>query len=200
VDRLILVRHAETTFNAQGLMNPDSRLEAPLSPAGERAARELAGALAAEAIELAVCSPRLRARRTAELALAGRGVRTVVDPDLAEIAVGAFEGQPVERFRHWLGSHPATAAPPGGESLVDAAGRYLLAFGRLRELSVGVVMVVLHNLPMRLVLNAGAGEDPLAGAAQRVPQATPVAFAAAELDDALPRLAAWRRAGLATAG
>jgi broad specificity phosphatase PhoE len=194
VDRLILVRHAETTFNAHGLMNPDSRLEAPLSPAGERAARDLAGALAAEPVELVVTSPRLRARRTAELALAGRGVPAVVEPDLAEIAVGAFEGEPVERFRDWVRSHPPTARPPGAESVLDAVARYLAAFRRIRELPAGVVVAVLHNLPMRLVLNARAGEDPLRGAAQRVPQATPVAIAPGELDGALAALEAWRNA------
>ncbi|MGN6377583.1 MAG: histidine phosphatase family protein, partial [Gaiellales bacterium] len=99
MDRLILVRHAHTAHSARGLLNPDAALDVPLSDEGERAARELGRSLEAEPIDVVVSSPRLRARRTAELALAGRDVPLVVVDEFAEIGTGSFAGGPVDAYR-----------------------------------------------------------------------------------------------------
>jgi broad specificity phosphatase PhoE len=195
VDRLILVRHAETTYNAQGLMNPDSRLDALLSAAGERAARELGQSLASEPIDIAVVSPRLRTRRTAELLLAGRAVPLLELDELAEISVGSFEGSPVEAFREWVQANSLGAAPPGGESVLDAVSRYLTGLRRIQALPQPVVLAVLHNLPMRIALNAHAGDHPLAGPLKKMPHAARADMTAAELSHAIETLAAWGRSG-----
>jgi probable phosphoglycerate mutase len=191
VDRLILVRHAETAVGAAGLMHPDSRVETPLSPAGERAARALGAALAGEPIALAVCSPRLRARRTAELALEDRDVPVVDRPQLAEVAAGGFEGRPVRAYQRWVRGHPLDAAPTGGESLLAAAGRYVEGFRSLLAEPAPVVLAVVHNLPLRMVVNAEAGADPLAGPLQRVAFGLRSELAATRLAGAVDALAAW---------
>ncbi len=191
MDRLILVRHAETAVSAAGLMHPDSRLETPLSPAGERAARALGAALAGEPIALAVCSPRVRARRTAELAVEGRGVPVADRPALAEVGVGGFEGRPVQTYQRWARQHPLDAAPPGGESLLAAAGRYVEGFRGLLAEPAPVVLAVAHNLPVRMVVNVAAGADPLAGPLQRVAFDLRSELPAAGLARAVDALAAW---------
>ena len=93
-------------------MNPDAQVDAPLSEAGERAARELGQTLACEPIAVVVTSPRLRARRTAELLLAGRDVPVLELDELAEIDAGSFAGGPVSAFRQWMQSSPLAVAPP----------------------------------------------------------------------------------------
>ena len=148
MDRLILVRHGETAYNARGLMNPDSELEASLSADGEAAARRLGRALGHEPIDAIVTSPRLRARRTAEL-LAGR--RDVEVRDLDHLA-------------------------------------------EIRADPAAVIVAVTHNLPMRMLVNAAGGADPLTGPLRRVPHATRSDLTAAELDAAIEGLAAWASA------
>jgi len=191
VDRLILVRHGETAHNARGLMNPDSKLEAPLSADGEAAARRLAALLAAEPVDLIVASPRLRARRTAEL-IAGRRGLEVRDLDgLAEIRAGSFEAGPVAAFQEWVLATPPATPAPGGESVLAAAERYLDAARRIRAEPAAVVVAVTHNLPMRMLVNAAAGADPLTGPLRRVPHATRSDLTAAELDAAIAAVDAW---------
>ena len=194
MDRLILVRHGETPYNARGLMNPDSKLEAPLSTAGEQAVRRLARSLGPEAIDLVATSPRHRALRTAELLAAGRDVPVSTLDELAEIGAGSFEGGPVAAFQEWVRTGPADAAPPGGESVLAAGGRYLDAARSLGARAEPNVVAVTHNLPMRMLVNAAGGNDPLAGPLQRVPHATRADLSAAELAVARATLEAWLEA------
>ncbi len=191
MDRLILVRHAETPYNAKGLMNPDSKLDAPLSPAGERAARRLTRSLASEPIDVVVTSPRRRARRTAELLAAGRHVTLTELDELSEVGAGSFEGGPVTEFQDWVRTGPVDVAPPGGESVLSAARRYLAGARRLHALRQSSIVAVTHNLPMRMLMNAAGGSDPLAGPLQRVPHATRADLSADELSAAIVALAAW---------
>jgi probable phosphoglycerate mutase len=191
VDRLILVRHGETAHNARGVMNPDSELDAPLSADGEAAAARLGRALESEPIDLIVTSPRLRARRTADLIAGGRGVDVRDLGDLAEIRAGSFEAGPVAAFQEWVLSTPPGTPAPGGESVLAAARRYLGAARLIRAEPVTVVAAVTHNLPLRMLVNAAGGADPLTGPLRRVPQATPHNLTAAELDTAITALEAW---------
>ena len=194
MDRLILVRHGETAYNARGLMNPDAELEASLSADGEAAARRLGRALGPEPIDAIVTSPRLRARRTAEL-LAGRRDVEVRDLDhLAEIRAGSFEAGPVAAFQEWVLATPPETPAPGGESVLAAAGRYLAAARLIRADPAAVIVAVTHNLPMRMLVNAAGGADPLTGPLRRVPHATRSDLTAAELDAAIESLAAWASA------
>jgi broad specificity phosphatase PhoE len=191
VDRLILVRHGETPYNAQGLMNPDSQIDAPLSADGEAAAERLARELAAEQLDLIVTSPRLRARRTAELVAGSRGVEVRDLDDLAEIRAGDFESGPVAAFQEWVLATPSGTPAPDGESVLDAARRYLAAARLIQAEPAAVVVAVTHNLPMRILVNAAGGADPLTGPLRRVPHATRSDLSAAELDAAIEHLKAW---------
>jgi broad specificity phosphatase PhoE len=190
VDRLILVRHAETTYNARGLMNPDSRAEAGLSTAGLRAALDLRMRLLDEPIEIAIVTTRLRTTLTAE-ALVGDDIPLMVLDELAEIGVGCFEGRPVSEYRAWIRANSLRTAPLGGESVADAAARYLAGLRRIRELPGGLGLAVMHNLPMRMTLNAAAGSDPIRGDVQRVPNADRFDLSGSHLDAAIARLSAW---------
>lgn len=199
MDRLILARHAETAYSARGLLNPDPVVDAPLSDAGEQAAIGLGRALQGEPVGVVATSPRARARRTAELLVQGRDVRIVELEELAEVGSGSFAGGPVEAYRQWVRGHPPAAAPPGGESVLDAAGRYVAGLRWIRGRPESVVLAVLHNLPMRMALNAASGEHPTAGTLQRMQHVARADLTAAELDRAIESLDVWR-AGRAPPG
>jgi broad specificity phosphatase PhoE len=191
VDRLILVRHGETAYNARGLMNPDSELDAPLSAEGEAAAARLRQELEPEPIALVMTSPRLRAQRTAEIVEGGRGVEVRILDDLAEIRAGSFEAGPVAAFQEWVLATPPGTPPPGGESVLQAAQRYLAAARMIESLTGAVVVAVTHNLPMRMLVNAAAGADPLTGPSRRIPHVTRSDLSAAELAAATAAIEAW---------
>ncbi len=126
---LWLVRHGETEWSRSG--KHTSTTDLPLTERGEGVARALRDRLHEVEFDLVLCSPRQRARRTAELA----GFSEVVeDEDLAEWAYGEYEGVTTEEIREsqpgWtVWSHPT----PGGESAEDVTARLDRVLDRARE-------------------------------------------------------------------
>jgi broad specificity phosphatase PhoE len=173
-------------------MNVDSTTDAGLTAPGERAARGLGCELMDEPIDAVAVAPARRALLTAEALIAGRELPTHVIEQLAEIGVGAFEGSPVSAYSSWLRSNPLVAAPPGGESGLDATTRFLVGWRRVGELPGPVVLVVGHNLPLRMLLNASAGEDPLTGRLQRIPNVTRHDMTRDEFTAGITALQRWR--------
>ena len=88
--KLILIRHGETAWNAERRLQ--GHLDIPLNTEGERQARLLAGALAAESLDLVVASDLQRARQTAQAVATLRGMPLHIDPGLRERCYGGFEG------------------------------------------------------------------------------------------------------------
>jgi len=192
VNSFILVRHAETPYSAQGRMNPDSTVEVGLTAPGERAARGLGRDLAGERIDAVAVAPSLRTRLTADALVADRDVPIHVVDQLAEIGVGPFEDGPVSVYTTWLRNNPLTAAPPGGESALDATTRFLAGWRRVLRLPGPVVLVVSHNLPLRMLLNAAAGDDPLTGPLQRIPNVTRQDVTRDQFETGIAALSHWR--------
>jgi broad specificity phosphatase PhoE len=83
-----LIRHGETEWSLSGQHTGVTDL--PMTEAGEAAAKALHDILAGTSFDLVLCSPRRRARRTAELA----GFTDVqIEQDLAEWDYGDYEGR-----------------------------------------------------------------------------------------------------------
>ena len=121
--RILLARHGETPWNAEGRYQ--GQIDIPLSPIGEAQAQALGARLASVDITRAVASPLSRAQRTAQLALGSdRAAMLLTEPDLQEIAHGEWEGllaseineKDPSRLRAWR-EEPDTVLMPGGESL-----------------------------------------------------------------------------------
>src|SRR5215218_1994878 len=87
-DRLILVRHGESTWNAEERLQ--GQLDPPLSERGRDQSRALAGVLDGMPDDRVVCSDLGRARETAEL-LGLRPAR--LDARWREIDVGEWGGR-----------------------------------------------------------------------------------------------------------
>ena len=195
MDRAILVRHGESEFSARSLVNGDAGVACPLTERGVEQARRLADTLGGEPIDLCVTSAFERTRQTAELALEGRDVPTVVLPELNDPRYGRFEGGPLDEYRVWAHSYDSRAEPPGGgESRLAIARRYVAGFTKVLERPERTVLVVIHALPIAYVLMAVSGRDPAARLEVVVDHATPYRVSADELARAIERIDAWGHA------
>jgi broad specificity phosphatase PhoE len=148
---LILVRHGESTANAEGRLL--GRLDAPLTDRGLAQARAVAEVLSG--VTRVISSPLARARDTAGALATGLPVE--VDERWIEVDYGAYDGSllgdvPAEVWQRWR-SDP-DFRPPGGESLAEAGARVrqaceeLLAPGGAAR-GDGNVVVVSHVSPIK---------------------------------------------------
>lgn len=105
------LRHGETDWNRQGLLQGSRDI--PLNDTGLAQAQSAAAALRHIEIATIVASPLVRARRTAEIVAASRGLDIVFEPALAETHWGAREGTPEDGLlpKWYAGETPAGAEP-----------------------------------------------------------------------------------------
>jgi broad specificity phosphatase PhoE len=142
-------------------------------------------------IDLCVTSELERARQTADIALAQRSVRRIVQAELNEPLYGDYDGGPLDAYLAWAHANDSAAEPPGGgEGRRTLVTRYAAGFRRIADRPECAILVVAHSLPIAYVLMALAGFDP----APRVPlveYATAHTVSAADLTRAITRLEAW---------
>jgi phosphoserine phosphatase len=130
VRRLLLARHGQSVSNA--VRRFQGAQDVALSPLGVRQAEALALAIERRRVAHVYASPRERARRTAEIAVAGSGVPLTLMDDLRELSLGDWEGctvdeirtQPGDPYTRWI-RDPVLCLPPGGEPLADVQARVL---------------------------------------------------------------------------
>ena len=147
---LYLVRHGETTYNAEGRIQGQS--DAPLSELGHRQSAAVAEALAALPIEALYSSPLRRARQTAEPIAARLKLPVHDDPRLMELDAGRFTGRLrseladiyPEELARWL-SGDEDFAIPDGESRRQLADRGSAALRDIAAAGHRQVVVVTHG-------------------------------------------------------
>src|SRR5262249_59426396 len=97
-----------------------------------------------------------RSPRTAQavgVILGDRGVRRAEYPELDDVRLGVFESRDVDDYREWRQMHRPDERPPGGESRLDALGRYADGFERMLGEPARDVLAVIHDVPIRFMLN-----------------------------------------------
>jgi 2,3-bisphosphoglycerate-dependent phosphoglycerate mutase len=145
---LLLVRHGETDWNADGRLQ--GHTDRPLSDFGRRQAQQLAAELEGEELEAIYSSDLSRARETAEIVAERVGLPVALDPDLREKDWGNWEGlTAVERDRVAF----------VGESTEAHQERMLRALRRIakRHPGEGRILVVTHGGSMRRAQTAAMG-------------------------------------------
>ena len=179
---LAVVRHGQSTGNVlaeraeaggvEAIDIPERDADVPLSDLGreqaEAVGRWLAGREARERPDLAVASPYLRARQTAEIAVASLGVPLVVDERLRDRELGVLDlltshgvdvrlpGEAARRAR--LGKF--YYRPPGGESWTDVLLRLRSLQVQLRlEHPGGRVLWFAHEATVLLARYLAEGLD-----------------------------------------
>jgi broad specificity phosphatase PhoE len=184
----IFARHAESAVNAAGLLSSDPSRPIGLTARGREQARRLGEQLANLRIDLAVVTRFLRTRETVELALQGREIPLLVEPDLDEIRAGVFDGEPISAYWAWKDRHGRGERFPLGESLDDATRRYAEALRRLLGRSEDVTLVVGHELAIRYIAEAAAGASTLGLSQMGIANATPYLFDETAVRNAVERL------------
>jgi broad specificity phosphatase PhoE len=162
--RLILVRHGELGERYHGRYI--GRTDVPLAAEGKRQAVALAGELGGLDGAHILCSPLLRARETAEIALGADAVFTI-DDDLREIDFGRWETM---SFAEIAAADPAAVESwsaleddftfPGGESIGGFSKRIGAVAGRIAADPVETVVAFSHGGVIRLLICHFLGLEP----------------------------------------
>lgn len=164
--RLLLLRHGQSTWNAEGRWQ--GWADAPLSPAGQVQSQAMATLLAGTGVAFAdaVSSDLARSAETAAIVadLLGLG-EVVVEPGLRERDVGDWSGRTTEEIELiWPGAIDAWRAgrldrPPGGEHEPSFRARVVDAAERLARRPGGPRLVITHGGVIR-ALERHLGGDP----------------------------------------
>lgn len=137
LSRLVLVRHGETDYNAEGRMQ--GHLDSELTLLGREQIRRAAPVLAGYDPARLISSDLTRAARTAEPVGEACELPVKLDPRLRETHLGQWQGLTLPEVEEgWPGliaqwrSDPGWA-PPDGESRVDVAARVTPLVDELAE-------------------------------------------------------------------
>jgi broad specificity phosphatase PhoE len=150
---LWVIRHGETEWSRDG--RHTSRTEVELTPEGESVARRLADRLDGVEFDLVLTSPRVRARRTAELA----GYADVhLEDDLTEWDYGDYEGLTTATIREKVPGWTVWSQPcPGGETAEQVSRRMDRVVGKVRAHG-GRVLVFSHGHASRALAARWLGQ------------------------------------------
>ena len=164
---LICVRHGRTQWNVD--LRFQGQSDVPLDGEGRAQAQRLARALRQQPIDAGVTSDLARAVETAEAILAEHPQATLRrDPDLREMAFGAWEGL---TWAEIVASDPSLASdgfarpkyytPPGGETFEDVVLRARRVVERVRTEAPphGRVLVVTHAGVLHALLRVVLGDE-----------------------------------------
>lgn len=171
---LIFIRHGETDWNAQGLIQ--GSIETDLNAKGHAQARAVAQLLALRKSEWqdyqVIVSPQRRARQTAEHVLEALGLAvSAIEPNVRELAFGIWEGKPFWELK----ASPVYPADPearyswrpaGGESYEDGVARV----NDWRATLSRPTLVISHGAVGRCLMGAVAGLTPRELVGLRTPQ------------------------------
>jgi broad specificity phosphatase PhoE len=160
--KLILVRHGETHWNKDGLVQGgDSDIE--LNDTGLEQARKLAAFLKNEPIVAILSSSLQRAVATAEVIASQHQLPIEIDQGLKELKVGDLEGTSISNLRttfsrfllQWWQDGEAMKLP-NGESLVELQQRaWKVIEGLLEKHKDGTAVVVSHYfVTLAIILKA----------------------------------------------
>lgn len=149
--RIIAVRHGETAWNVDTRIQ--GHLDIPLNETGQWQARQLAQALAGEAIDAIYASDLQRAFATAQAVADATGAPITPETGLRERSFGHFQGRTFKEIeaelpedaRRWRTREPHYT-PEGGESLVMLRERIERTVFALAEKHPGEqVLMVAHG-------------------------------------------------------
>ena len=151
--KLYIIRHGQTDWNVEGKIQ--GRQDIPLNAAGRSQAEMLAKGMEKRPVTAIYSSPQIRAMETAETLARAQGMAVIPVPELAEIGYGDWEGRTAsdilakERklYEEWW-QHPATVAPPGGETLNQVDVRCKKPWERTPGELTGDTAVVAHGGPL----------------------------------------------------
>ena len=156
--RILLVRHGQSTWNANGRWQ--GRADPPLSDLGRRQAEVAAETIADQGMTAVWASPLRRARQTADIVADRLGFSVQADPRLQERDAGEWEGLTRNEIEaRWPGFLEGGRRPDGFETDDVLHDRALAAVHEIAVTAHEPVVVVSHGGLIRVVERA-LGSDP----------------------------------------
>ena len=154
--QLIIIRHGETLWNKEGLIQGTSDIE--LSSVGLEQARLLALSLKDQRISAIHASPLKRALKTAEIINEYHRREIQTHPGLMELDQGDFEGVSIKELvsskkdflSKWM-ADPACVKMPNGESLSDLQDRAWKVLETIIRQDEDALLVA-HNFTIATIL------------------------------------------------
>ena len=155
--RLILIRHGETDWNAEGRWQ--GHADVPLNSRGHAQAEETARSLAGEKIDAIYVSDLRRTEQTAEPLARAQGLEVRVDRRLREIDQGEWQGLLISEIQSRYADefrrrreNPLEVAPPGGETALQVRERVLAAVQDILSAHPGqTVAIVSHGFALAVI-------------------------------------------------
>jgi broad specificity phosphatase PhoE len=163
VTTILLARHGQSDWNAAKRWQ--GHADRPLTDLGREQARDLAHRVADVELDAVYSSDLQRARETAEIVAASKGLTVVTDPDLREVDVGSWSGLTraeaeqrfPDAFRRWAEGGEGW---DDGESYEALGERVANAVFRIADAhDGGRVLVVAHGGSIRAIHAAALGVD-----------------------------------------
>jgi probable phosphoglycerate mutase len=161
----VLVRHGVTEHTERKVFSGSGGTDPELTATGRDQAKRAGEWIhALGGVDVVVSSPLRRTQETAGVIASVLGLEVEVEPDLAEVAFGDWEGytfgeiheQWPDDLQEWLGS--TAIAPPRGEAIDAVRERVFAARDRLLELHAEkTVVVVSHVTPIKLLVADALG-------------------------------------------
>lgn len=162
--RLLLARHGETAWNRERRFQ--GHADPPLSDEGRRQARQLADRLADTPLAAIYTSDLARARETAEIIAARKGLAVDVVAGLRENDIGSWTGLTVDEVRGFFpDDYVRWESGQGfgwrdGEQYPEMAARVVAAVrGIVAAHPDSSVLVVTHGGPLRAIRAHALGLD-----------------------------------------
>lgn len=148
--KLYVARHGQTRWNAENRIC--GRTDLPLTETGIAQAQALAEKAAPLGIDLIISSPMLRARHMAQIVAERCGAEVMVDERLIEQNYGIFEGLDRKNQDFLANKRQFATRYPGGESMLDMAGRIYPLLREIREIySEKTVLLACHGGVCRVI-------------------------------------------------
>ena len=161
---LLFETHATSLDNESGLASGWYDVE--LSPRGEIQARELGDRYRNPQPDVVFCSDLRRSYRTAEIAFAGRAVRTIRDKRLRECNYGSLTRRPAAEIEACRTT--AIVSPfPGGESYEEVTRRVSACLADVARHGADTALMIGHRATLYALEHLLRGR-PLAEAIQAV--------------------------------
>lgn len=144
MNKLYIVRHGKTDWNVKGIMQGSKDIE--LNEEGINQAKELAEKIDLSKIDLCICSPLKRTRKTADIITKNK-IEIIYDDMIIERGLGDYEGKPathdliVEQWNYKLEKNPNT-----GESVKEVLERAKQFLEKInKNYSNKTILIVSHG-------------------------------------------------------
>ncbi|MBC7342777.1 MAG: histidine phosphatase family protein [Clostridia bacterium] len=166
MQRIILVRHGDTAWNREHVFR--GRVEVPLSDEGREQARLAGLALKDAPLSRIYCSPRQRAKETAQLIAQFHDQEVIPHDAFDDMDFGQWQGMPLEQVKSQYAedyaaweSKPEAFVAPGGEGLDGVRQRSLAGLQQLvSEMREGETLaIVTHRVILKVLICAMLGLD-----------------------------------------